>query len=344
MNDSHPIHTTFLALACAIWPVAASAQSLLNGSFETNGANLTNNFSDNAGLYELHTVGGTIPGWTFSTPGAGTGRWFMQNGCGFGLASDGTAFLNLSNAIAGYTASSTMSGLTVGQSYTVTFDASRRQNVTAGSFTVALDLASPLVVTINAADLPANPGLANYAPQAISFTATSTSHILTLDSANASGDGFLVDHFAIIPAAPPGTLNHFAIAPMPPGTLADYNLTWTSPSSSSLGSMPLGNGETGLNVWVEGDGDLLFYIARSDSESEANDNLKKGRIRVKLTPNPFASGQPFQQTLDLPNGQILINAGPAGAQTRLRVWVDANHPLIHVQGDSDQALAIETSY
>ncbi|MCX6877748.1 MAG: DUF5703 domain-containing protein [Verrucomicrobia bacterium] len=433
MNDSHPIHTTLLALACAILPVVASAQSLLNGSFETNGANLTNDFSDNVGLYELDTVGGTIPGWTFNTPGAGTGRWFMQNGCGFGLASDGTAFLNLSNALAGYTASCTITGLIVGQSYTITFDASRRQNVTAGSFTVALDLTPPVTTTINAADLPANPGLANYAPQAISFTATSTSHTLTLDSANASGNGFLVDHFAIIPAAPPGALDHFAIAPiaspqtlgtaitgititaqdaanktvtgfsgtvafggtagvtgtspgftsgvlngvsvtpmvggsnltvtvddgaghtgsatiasilapMPPGTLADYNLTWTSPSSSSLGSMPLGNGETGLNVWVEGDGDLLFYIARSDSESEANDNLKMGRIRVKLTPNPFTSGQPFQQTLDLPNGQILINAGPGGAQTRLRVWVDANHPVIHVQGDSDQALAIETSY
>ncbi|MCX6877749.1 MAG: autotransporter-associated beta strand repeat-containing protein [Verrucomicrobia bacterium] len=171
-----------------------------NGSFETNGADLTNDFFDNVGLYELDTVGGTIPGWTFDTPGAGTGRWFMQNGCGYGLASDGTAFLNLSNALAGYTATCTISGLDIGQRYILTFEASLRQNVTAGSFSVALDLASPLVVTINAADLPANPGLANYAPQAIPFTATNTSHILTVDSANASGAGVLVDNFAVIPA------------------------------------------------------------------------------------------------------------------------------------------------
>ena len=432
MTHLRPISLRLLTLACAVAPALAAAQTLQNGSFETNGADTSNDFSDNVGLYELDTVGSTIPGWTFNTPG-GTGRWFMQSGCGFGEAADGTAFLNLSNALAGYTASCTLGGLTVGQSYTLTFDASLRKNVSAGALTATIDLTSPLLVTIHAADLPANAGLSNYEQQSITFSATAASHTLTLDSANASGNGFLVDHFAILPAAPPGALEHFAIssiaspqtlgtaitgititaqdaanktvtdfsgtvafggtagvtgtsasftggvlndvsvtpmvrgsnltvtvddgaghtgtatitsilAPMPPGTLADYNVTWTSPSTSSLGSMPLGNGETGLNVWVEGNGDLLFYIARSDSESEANDNLKMGRIRVKLTPNPFTSGQPFQQTLDLPNGQILINAGPGGAETRLRVWVDANHPVIHVQGDSDQALAIEAGY
>jgi hypothetical protein len=198
-----PMKTTIPLAALAVMALIHPTSAAMviadgNGSFETNGANRTNHFSGNAGLYELDTVGGAIPGWTFNTPGAGTGRWFMQNGCGFGEASDGTAFLNLSNALACYTASCTMSGLAIGQRYTVTFDASRRQNETAGSFSVALDLDSQLVVTINAADLPASPGLANYAPQAISFTATNTSHILTLDSKNASGSGFLVDNFAQI--------------------------------------------------------------------------------------------------------------------------------------------------
>ncbi|MBT7302718.1 MAG: hypothetical protein HN849_24525, partial [Victivallales bacterium] len=44
-----------------------------------------------------------------------------------------------------------------------------------------------------------------------------------------------------------------------------YNVVWRSPSSDHSGSMPLGNGEVGLNAWVESSGDLLFYIARTDS-------------------------------------------------------------------------------
>src|SRR5687767_1930632 len=30
-----------------------------------------------------------------------------------------------------------------------------------------------------------------------------------------------------------------------------YNVEWTSPSRDASGSMPLGNGDIGLNVWVE---------------------------------------------------------------------------------------------
>lgn len=48
-----------------------------------------------------------------------------------------------------------------------------------------------------------------------------------------------------------------------------YNVVWTSPSQDSSGSMPLGNGEVGVNLWVEPDGDLLFYIARTDAWDEA---------------------------------------------------------------------------
>lgn len=34
------------------------------------------------------------------------------------------------------------------------------------------------------------------------------------------------------------------------------------------GPMPLGNGELGINLWVEPSGDLLFYLSRTDSWSE----------------------------------------------------------------------------
>ncbi|MHC1767151.1 MAG: DUF5703 domain-containing protein [Verrucomicrobiia bacterium] len=57
-------------------------------------------------------------------------------------------------------------------------------------------------------------------------------------------------------------------APAASDPLDAYNVVWTTPSKDSSGSMPLGNGEVGVNLWVEPDGDLLFYIARTDAWDE----------------------------------------------------------------------------
>ena len=73
--------------------------------------------------------------------------------------------------------------------------------------------------------------------------------------------------------------------------------------------MAIGNEDIGLNVWVESNGDLLFYIGKTDAWSE------NGRLRVRFSPNPVVNDTPFQQELQL----------------RLRVWVDANHPVIYVE-------------
>ena len=72
--------------------------------------------------------------------------------------------------------------------------------------------------------------------------------------------------------------------------------------------MPLGNGDIGLNVWVQQDGDLLFLIGKTDAWSEVVRLLKLGRVRVKLSPNPFAKGLPFRQELRLRQGEIEIRA------------------------------------
>ena len=69
--------------------------------------------------------------------------------------------------------------------------------------------------------------------------------------------------------------------------LDSYNIVWDSASKGPDGSMPIGNGDIGLNVWVEEGGDLVFYIAKNDSFSENGRLLKLGRVRVKLLPNPF---------------------------------------------------------
>ena len=51
-------------------------------------------------------------------------------------------------------------------------------------------------------------------------------------------------------------------------SVSDYNVMWDSPSENAAGSMPIGNGETGPNFWVEPSVDMVFYISRTDACSD----------------------------------------------------------------------------
>ncbi|WNR42783.1 DUF5703 domain-containing protein [Paenibacillus roseipurpureus] len=126
--------------------------------------------------------------------------------------------------------------------------------------------------------------------------------------------------------------------------LDSYNVAFSAPSTiGSAGSMPIGNGDITLNVWTEVNGDLLFYIGKSDTWSEATRLLKLGRVRVKITPNPFATDHQFSQILKLRQGEILITAGPVGQQVTLRAWVDAYQPVIRVEATGEQPFQIEAT-
>jgi len=121
-----------------------------------------------------------------------------------------------------------------------------------------------------------------------------------------------------------------------------YNVVWDSPSVDSAGSMPVGNGDIGLNVWVEkGSGDTLFYIGKTDAwgdDVQGNDGLPKvGRVRVKMSPSPFAGATDFRQELKLRQGRIEIS----GRGTVAKVWVDANQSVIHVQVESETPVEME---
>lgn len=108
-------------------------------------------------------------------------------------------------------------------------------------------------------------------------------------------------------------------------SVADYNITWTTPSLNALGSMPLGNGDIGLNVWVEKEGDLLFYIGRGDAWSEVHRLLKLGRLRIRFD-RPLFPGNDFSQTLHLESGCIVIRGG----DSEIRIWVDMHRPVIQI--------------
>ncbi len=120
-------------------------------------------------------------------------------------------------------------------------------------------------------------------------------------------------------------------------------LVWTTPSTNAAGFMPVGNGDLGLNVWVEPDGDLFLYMGKTDAWDGFGRLLKLGRLRLALTPNPFLAGQPFRQELDLREGAVKITAGVPGQEVSLRVWVDANRPVAHVEAWAKQAVSLKVS-
>jgi hypothetical protein len=121
-----------------------------------------------------------------------------------------------------------------------------------------------------------------------------------------------------------------------------FNVVWDSPSANHHGSMPLGNGDIALNAWMTKDGDLQFYISKTDAWDDNARSVKVGKVRVHFEPNPITTGIAFRQELRLNEGCIEITTGAPTAASQLaignrqlaiRLWVDANHPVIHVTAD-----------
>jgi len=111
--------------------------------------------------------------------------------------------------------------------------------------------------------------------------------------------------------------------------LTDYNVVWKTPDINSQGSMPLGNGDIGVNAWIEQNGDLVFYVSKTDAWNEYGHLLKLGKVRISFSPTQF-NNKLFSQKLDLEKGQIIVEYGDA----QIKLWVDANHPTIQVDIDS----------
>lgn len=124
---------------------------------------------------------------------------------------------------------------------------------------------------------------------------------------------------------------------------AQYNLKWTTQSRNSGESMPCGGGDIGLNVWVE-KGDLLFYISRSGVFDESNVFPKLGRVRMRLSPNPFTDGGSFQQELKLNEGYVEITGRKGRIRSTIRVWVDVFSPVIHVDAQCSAPVTAQAWY
>jgi len=148
-----------------------------------------------------------------------------------------------------------------------------------------------------------------------------------------------------------------ALAALEPMTELDRcNVVWNSPSKDAHGSMPLGNGDVGVNAWVEPSGDLVFYVSKTDAWDENGRLCKIGRVRVQFDP-PLAVKEGFRQELKLKAGCIEIRgqspvlshqSSDKGQQSvttdnrslitgnfSLRLWVDADQPVVRVESESE---------
>jgi hypothetical protein len=86
---------------------------------------------------------------------------------------------------------------------------------------------------------------------------------------------------------------------------------------------------------VEENGDLVFFISKTDSWTDSGRLVKLGQVRVKFDP-PLAVKESFRQELKLRDGSLLIESKIQNSPLKIRLWVDANRPVIHIEGESKQ--------
>ena len=122
-----------------------------------------------------------------------------------------------------------------------------------------------------------------------------------------------------------------------------YNVVWTEQSKDSSESMPVSGGDIGLNVWVENH-ELFVYMGRAGYRDENGALLKPGRVRIKLTPNPFEQAD-FKQELKLSEGYVLVTAKqPDGNEVAIKIWVEVHRPIVHLDIQSDSPVTAEATY
>jgi len=176
----------------------SSANNLIvNGSFET----------PSAGTGDCLCANGTVPGWTTTDP---SGIIEIDDSAAFGgSAYDGTQSLEV-NAFNPEDVQQTVSGLTIGQSYILSWAYGDRPG--SGDEEMQVYLGSSLVTTDYDNLEGSNPSLL-WSPNSFVVTATATSEVLSFNGIYVDGDpsvGNEVDAVSLDQTPEPSTLLYFA--------------------------------------------------------------------------------------------------------------------------------------
>ena len=128
----------------------------------------------------------------------------------------------------------------------------------------------------------------------------------------------------------------FVLATTALGRTTTYS--WTTPSTNSAGSMPVGGGGVGLNVWCDAEGTIHFYLSQSGTFDENNTMLKLGRFALNAFPEWKADD--FAQTLHLETGAMTLSQG----DVTVTLLCDVFKPVVHVEVDAKQKMLPVLSY
>lgn len=169
-----------------------------NGSFETVTTGAVAYGGTYGQIFYLNEA--SFSGWTYTerVNDVNGAVWLMADTT-YGAASDGNNQVNLISDGTSYFLSTTISGLTVGNSYTVNFDA-RQRSGGGGTFDVVVD------TTVPTGGFDITPTSTTWAQQSITFTATAANHTLSIanydyatGAVTTSGNGLFVDNFSVVP-------------------------------------------------------------------------------------------------------------------------------------------------
>ena len=117
------------------------------------------------------------------------------------------------------------------------------------------------------------------------------------------------------------------------------NVSYHILGKSDRSSMPLGNGELCTNIWVDEEGQICFYLSRSDALTELDRNVKLGFFKINISPNPFI-GNKYEQTLDVADGYIKIT----GEDACIKVYIDPDKNQIVLNGEFESCVDVRASY
>ncbi|MBR4099902.1 MAG: hypothetical protein IKK55_02830, partial [Clostridia bacterium] len=102
--------------------------------------------------------------------------------------------------------------------------------------------------------------------------------------------------------------------------IENYSFKYSGVMDDATKSLPLGNGDIGINVWLSTDGNIHLLISKTDSWSELYRLLKPAHVVLKMEPNLFVNGADFD--LSIANGTLDISSG----KNFIRIYVDAYAP------------------
>jgi alpha-L-fucosidase 2 len=111
-------------------------------------------------------------------------------------------------------------------------------------------------------------------------------------------------------------------------TIRAFDVIYDKPGSDHFASMPSGNGDIAINCWTENSKDIVLLIAKNDAWEESSVLCKIGKVRISIpTEIPIHEDANFSQRLNLYESEITIKT----SEDELKIWVDANNPVIHFE-------------